>query len=41
MKKNVLKNKLDDKLAAAENTVNYLKHELENVVEAIEFENEA
>ena len=37
MKKNVLKNKL----AAAENTVNYLKHELENVVEAIEFENEA
>ena len=42
MKKAVLKHKLDDeKLRAAECAINYLKSELGNVVEVIEFEDEA
>ena len=42
MKKTVLKHKLDDeKLRAAECAINYMKSELENVVEVIEFEDEA
>ena len=42
MKRNVLKFKLDDsKFRAAENAVNYIQNELENIIEVIQFEDDA
>ena len=42
MKRNVLKFKLDDsKFRAAENSVNYMQRELENIIEVIQFEDDA
>ena len=41
MKRNILKFKLDDsKLRAAENAVNYMQSELENIIEVIQFEDD-
>ena len=41
MKRNVLKFKLDDsKFRAAENAVNYMQNELENIIEVIQFEDD-